>query len=376
MNLRTGLKIVVALAALLASARVFAQETAFLTIEQDCSQFAIAADNSIAYSVTHVKEFQKIVVERDEVWLASPNGRPRKILEPDKFMPIPPPFTYIVRGISWSPDSQKLALMMFTKQYPWTPKVKGKKKGELDDDDIDNTYDDNNSSPAASASGNAIALLEIDGQEIKVANAKTRFIQGGISGTWLSDGKTFVYENGANQIIRLTPTDGKSTQLYQEQQFEGIAWDAPRNRAFAVGSGLTGRTTLLELGLLQETVREVTELDNFKSSLTVSPNGTAVGYYRDGDTIEARSLSNPSRAKSVATGPGRFEFSGDDSRILLKRGPLDKSNDLVWVRLSDGDFQSILHGLVYHDFHISPGGRSLGVVDVGRGLLRVYPLEF
>jgi hypothetical protein len=361
--------------ALMVAARAFAQEAPSATIEQDCSQFAIAPDNTIAYSVSRIKDFQKILIERDELWLATPGGKTRKIIDPDKFMPTPPPSTYIVQGIYWSPDSQRLALAMLTKQYPWTPKVKGKKKGELDDDDIDNTYDDNTSSAASSSSGNAMALFDLNGEEIKVAGSKTRFIQGAISGTWLNDGKTFVYENGASQIVRVTPADGKTTNLYQELRFEGIAWDAPRNRAFAVGYNVTGRMTLFELGLLQETIRDVTQLPAYKNSLTVSHAGTAIGYYSDGDTIEVLSLADPAKTKSVRTGPGRFEFAGDDRRILVKRGPLDQSNDLVWVRFSDGDFSPILHDLVYHDFHIAPDGRSVGVVDVGRGLLRIYPLE-
>jgi hypothetical protein len=363
------------LAVLIAGAEAFAQETPSATIDQDCSQFAIAPDNTVAYSVSRIKDFQKIMIERDELWLTSPGGKPRKIIDPDKFMPTPPPSTYIVQAISWSPDSQRLALAMLTKKYPWTPKVKGKKKGQLDDDDIDNTYDDNAPAPAESGSGNVMALVDLSGGEIKVSGSKTRFIEGAISGTWLADGKTFVYENGSSQIIRVTPEDGKSATLYEQQHFEAIAWDAPRDRAFAVGEGITGRMTLFELGLLQENVREVARLDGYKGSLTVSHAGTAVGYFRDGDTIEVRGLRDASKTKTVLTGPGRFEFSGDDSRILMKRGPLDKSNDLVWVRLSDGDFAPILHDLVYHDFHIAPDGRSVGVVDVGRGLLRIYPLE-
>ena len=64
------------------------------------------------------------------------------------------------------------------------------------------------------------------------------------------------------------------------------------------------------------------------------------------------------------------------NRVLgCKRGPANQSNDLVWVRLDDGNFSPILHDLIYHDFHIAPDGNSLGVIDVGKGNLQVYPLE-
>jgi hypothetical protein len=362
--------------ALFIAASALAQDASTLTVDNDCSVFAIAPDNTIAYSVAHIKRVDKVVIQRDELWLVSPNHKFHLIIEPDKFMPSPPPSTYVIQAISWSPDSQRLALAMLTKTFPWEPKVKGKKKGTLDDDDIDNTYDDNNSSPMSSSSGNVLALLDQDGHEIKVAGSKTRFIQGALSGTWLADGKTFVYLNGSGQIVRLTPADGKSSTLYDQKQFQAVGWDAARNRAFAVGEGVSGRLTLVQLGLLDETVSEITRLDDFKgSSLTVSPMGDALGYFRDGDTIEVRTLANPSKPIRVHTGPGRFEFDRDDRRILIKRGPPDKSNDLVWVRLDNGDFSPILHDLVYHDFHIAPDGNSVGVIDVGRGLLKVYPLE-
>jgi hypothetical protein len=363
-------------AALFFGARALAQDEPLLTVDNDCSVFAIAPDDTIAYSVTHLKRFDKIVIQRDELWVVSPKKKFKLLIEPDKFMPVPPPESYVIQGITWSPDSQQLALSLLTKTYPWTPKVKGKKKGTLDDDDIDNTYDDNNSQPMSSSNGSVIALLDGDGREIKVERSKSRFIQGALTGTWLADGKTFVYLNGSGQIVRVKPDDGETSTLYDEKHFQAVAWDAPRNRAFAVGEGLTGRLTLVELGLLEETVSEITRIDQFEgNTLVVSSLGDEVGYFRDGDTIETRSIANPAKVQRVHTGPGRFEFDHDDRRILIKRGAPDKSYDLVWVRLSDGDFSPILHDLVYHDFHIAPDGNSIGVIEVGRGLLKVYPLE-
>jgi hypothetical protein len=361
----------------LVGTRAFAQDEPSLTVDNDVSAFAISADNTIAYSVPHLKRFDKIVIERDEIWIASSKRKFKQIIDPDKFMPTPPPQTYIVQSISWSPDSQRLALAMMTKQYPWSPKVKGKKKGELDDDDIDNTYDDNNTPTAESSSGNAIALLDPDGREIKVANSKTRFIMGGVTGTWLSDGKTFVYLNGGGEIVRVTPDDGKSTPLFDGKTFAGVAFDTPRDRAYAIGEGLTPLSglALVQLGLQKETIAELTRIRDYQGSLTVSGSGNAVGYFSDGDTIEIRNLANPSKAIHLHTGPGRFEFDRDDRRILLKRGVPAESNDLVWVRLDDSDFSPILHDLIYHDFHIAPDGNSVGVVDVGKGFLKVYPLE-
>ncbi len=370
--------VVLLAAVFLLGVRAIAQEAPPIrTADADCSQFAIAPDNTIAYSVPHMKHFEKMMLERDELWLMSPNGKFKQIIDPDKFMPVPPPATYTIQSISWSPDSQRLSLAMLSKTFPYTPKVKGKKRGQLDDDDIDNTYDDNSAPAVTAAGGNVIALLDTDGHEIKVAGSKTRFIQGALSGAWLADGKTFVYENGSGQIVRLTPDTGKSSTLYDEKRFEAIGWDAPRNRAFAVGEGLTGQLTLFQLGLLDETVTELTRIDKIKDGtpLTVSSTGDAVGFFADGDTIETIKLTNPSKPIHVRTGPGRFEFDHDSRRILIKRGLPKESSDLVWVRLDDGNFSPILHDLIYRDFHIAPDGKSLGVINVGRGVLKVYALE-
>ncbi|HXA56664.1 MAG TPA: hypothetical protein VNU84_04445 [Candidatus Acidoferrum sp.] len=363
-------------ALLLFAIRAIAQDTPSYSIDEDVTVFSIAPDNTIAFAVDHLKRFDKIVIERDELFLSSGKNKEKRILDPDKFMPVPPPFSYIVNTITWSPDSQKLALAMLTKTYPWSPKVKGKKKGTLDDDDIDNTYEDNEPAVASSGGGNVLALFDTDGREIKVENSKTRFIPGALSGTWLSDEKTVVYLNGSGQIVRVTPEDGKSTTLFDQKSFSAVAWDAARNRAIAVGPGVMGRQSLMELGLLKETVAELARIDEFQgTTLVISPAGTAVGYYRDGDTIEVRSLSDPSKTMRVRTGPGRFEFDRDARRLLLKRGPLDKSNDLIWVRLADGNFSPILHDLVYHDFHIAPDGTSVAVEAAGRGILSIYPME-
>jgi hypothetical protein len=365
-----------AAALLFVTIRAIAQEIPSYSIEEDATVFSIAPDNTVAFAVEHLKRFDKIVIQRDELFLSSGKGKEKRILDPDKFMPVPPPFSYIIGSIAWSPDSQKLALAMLTKTYPWTPKVKGKKKGTLDDDDIDNTYEDNESAVASSGGGNVLALFDTDGREIKVENSKTRFIQGALSGTWLNDGKTVVYQNGSGQIVRVTPEDGKSTTLFDQKSFSAVAWDAPRNRAIAIGGGIMGRQSLMELGLLKETVAELARVDEFQGmSLVLAPNASAVGYYRDGDTIEVRSLTDPSKTQRVHTGPGRFEFDHDARRLLLKRGPLDKSNDLIWVRLSDGNFTPILHDLVYHDFHIAPDGSAVAVEAAGRGVISIYPLE-
>ena len=132
---------------------------------------------------------------------------------------------------------------------------------------------------------------------------------------------------------------------------------------------------LWQLDLAHEAPTEIARVDDYKGSLTVSPLGDAIGFYRDGDTIEMRTIANPAKPVTARAGIGRFAFDRDDRRVLLKRGPDDRSNDLIWVRLDDGSFSPILHDLVYHDFRISPDGTLLGVTDPGKSILKIYPLE-
>jgi hypothetical protein len=82
-----------------------------------------------------------------------------------------------------------------------------------------------------------------------------------------------------------------------------------------------------------------------------------------------------------------FRWSTDESRIFLKRSLEKKSGDLVWIDLppltassghdvpvSQPQPISILHGLSFRDFAISPDGRSLAVVITGKRNLLVFPL--
>ncbi|HEX4076199.1 MAG TPA: hypothetical protein VHX49_12435, partial [Candidatus Acidoferrales bacterium] len=91
--------------------------------------------------------------------------------------------------------------------------------------------------------------------------------------------------------------------------------------------------------------------------------------------IEAIDIDNPSKRIKANAGLGRFEWGNDDDRVLLKRGPIEESNDLVWVGLNDDSFTPVLHDLEFHDFRIAPDGQSLAVTIPGKRVLQVFPLE-
>jgi hypothetical protein len=332
----------------------FAQEKPPVLFEEDAATFAVSQDNKIACAVPRMKRIKKIVIERDDIWVLAPGGGKRRIVEGDKFMPVPPPTQYVVDSLAWSPDGRRLAMSM-TVQVISTE----------DTSDI--------------TGGKQIALLEEGGEEIRVAGSKARFIEEAWNGAWLADGASVVYLSGVGpyKIMRVRPSDGKTTELFEGHTFDAVTWDAKRNQAFAVGRNLSvsGRLALVQLDLVKETVREISRLEEFFGRLSVSSSGKRIGYFENGDTITVVDVANAQKPTRVRAGIGRFEFAKDDQRVLLKRGPEEKSGDLVWIGLRDGSFHPILHGLLVHDFKIAPDGDSIAVTEPGRRILKVWPLQ-
>ncbi|HXW54473.1 MAG TPA: hypothetical protein VEJ67_01905 [Candidatus Cybelea sp.] len=354
---------------------LFAQGKPEGSVGADASNFAVSQNNRLVFSVPHLKRIKKTVIERDTIAIADFRGREKPIVDPDKFMPAPPPVSYVVSQLDWSPDGRHIAATMT---------VIPSEVGEREDDDSDSREDqrDREASQKLRLPPNGtrvVCLLDDDGHEVRVAGSKTRFIEQASQGAWLADNQTAVYLSGVGpyKIVRVNPYSGNTSTLFEGKIFDSVAWDPPRNQAFVVGRSLSisGRTALVELDLMRETVRELARLPEFQGQLTVSASGRKVGYFVDGDTIEVRDVANPENAVRVQTGPGKFEFSPDDRRILLKRGPADKSGDLVWVGLGDNSWVPILHDLEFHDFQIAPDGNALVVIDPGKGMLRVYPIR-
>ncbi|MBZ5501140.1 MAG: hypothetical protein LAN59_02720 [Acidobacteriia bacterium] len=349
--------------------RLPAQDTPKSVVEEDCQVFDIAADNSVVYATPRIKRSKQLVIERDDIGIATASGKTRRIVEADKFISDPPGSGYQVDSLSWSPDGHRIAVGITLQKAP--PDYHEDTKKQKDENRDSNVF------MAAVAAGKAIALLDNEGHEIPVAGSKTRFIENATSATWLADGATVVYLTEAPwKIVRVRPADGQATTLFQGHTFDAVAWDARRNRAFAIGKNLslTGRLALVELDLVHETVTEIARLEKYESALSVSPSGTKIGFFEDGDTIEVIDTAHPSSPVRVRAGMGRFGWSRDERRLLLKRGSPDRSNDLVWVGLYDGTFTPILHGLTFRDFQIAPDGGSVGVTVPGKRVLKVFAL--
>jgi hypothetical protein len=355
----------------LGAPRAKAQGNPKLVIDEDCQAFDISAHNEIVIAVPKIKRVKKLIIERDEIDVVTGPSKGKRLVDVDKFMPAVPPSGYVVNTLAWAPDAKHIAASITMQEPPpdYHPHVK--KKGEEDRSDDSDVF---------SVGGQkAVALFDGDGNEIKVAGSKDRFIQNATDATWLADGQTVVYLSLAPPytITRVRPSDGQTTALFEGHTFDTVIWDASRNRAFAVSSNLSlrGRLTILALDLLHESVTELATIDEYDGSLAVSKSGKKIGFFEDGDTIEAIDIDNPSKRIKANAGLGRFEWGNDDDRVLLKRGPIEESNELVWVGLNDDSFTPVLHDLEFHDFRIAPDGQSLAVTIPGKRVLKVFPLE-
>jgi hypothetical protein len=376
--------------ALLVASVLWAQAKPVLTIEEDCQAFAIAPDNKIAYAVRRIHGVKKLIVERDDIWVSTADGRKKRILEGEKWMLKTEKASYSIQSLTWSPDSHRIAVNMAM--------------STISKDLV-----------ATSAGANVILLLDEDGREINIAGngpkpavpptpapgaAQTKsgfsssddapspeekpgpaprasIIPDSSNAAWLADGGSVVYLSAVPpfQISRMRPSDGKKTVLFEGHAYQAVAWDTSRNQAFAIGQGVRGALALIQLDLVHETLRELAKLSSYESSLVVSSSGRKVGYFIDGDTMEVRDVEHPEKPINVRTGNGRFEFNKDGTKVLLKRGPERKSNNLVWITLPDGNFRPFMHDLLFHNFEITPDGNSVAVTEPGKEKLLIFRLE-
>lgn len=329
-----------------------AQEKPILQIEHDCQVFAVSSNSKIVCAVPQLKRLKKDIIQRADIYVAAPNGKDRQIIEGDKFMPVPPPQSFTVQSLSWSPNATRLAMSITTEK-------------------LATDYEQ-------SSGGKAIALLEEDGRELKVPGSKTRFIEEAGNATWLADNSTVVYLAGAGpfKIVRISTVTGQSSTLFGDHTFDAVVWDAAHNQAYALSQNLNvqNRLAIFQLDLLKEGIREISRIDAYASGLSLSPSGKKIAFFSDGDAIEVIDVAGTAKPVKVRAGSGAFAWSRDERRVLLKRGPPEKSGELIWVGLYEDSFVPALHGLEYHSFAITPDGSAIVVTEPGRGILRMFSI--
>jgi hypothetical protein len=355
--------------ALAAPQTLHAQDKPTFRVEDDCGVFAYASDGKIAYSVTRNFRVKKITYERDDIWVVSPQGSKRRIVEGEKFVRGTGPFSYKVDSLAWSLDGHQLTAQLTTAKLT---DAKGKQLP------ISETL-----------------LLDDSGREIAISGGDS-LVPAASNAQWLSDDATVAYLGDPappavlHSINEVVPASGKITALFPDQGFATVVWDPRSNGGIAISTSAERRSTphLVAVDLAHQKIRDLAAIDGYAGGLTISPSGHFAAYFVDPEVIEVRDLADPRRVARAHVAFGKYFWANDETRILIKRGDPQRQADLVWIALppleipargqdpamSEPDPQPIFHDLEYPNFAISPDGNSLAVIVFGRDWLEVYPL--
>jgi hypothetical protein len=328
-----------------------------LTVNEDCSTFTFTPDSSrIIFAVRRVFSTKHLLIQRDDVWEVTLDGGKHRLVDGKKLVKGPVAFSYAIRGIRIAPDGAHMTVEMLTSAM--AGKSGATREGELTD------------------------LMDTKGKELKI-HGDDSTIDGAYQAAWLGDGETVVYLREAVKpmllfrIERLRPDAGRGSPLFDGQAFSAVAWDAGRSAGVAIerNESLRGPIRLDSLDLKTGTLRELALLDGFIGHLSISPDGTRAAYFINGNTLEIREIAHPEQFTRIHLAYGKYQWTADGRRLLLKRGLADKAGELFWVNLPGGKFTPALAGLVYRDFALSPDGRWLAVTEPGMHYLKVYPVE-
>ena len=340
-----------------------------LDIDDDVTAFAYGPDGRIVYSARRLFKTKRYDLQRDDIWLAEPNGRRKRLLQGEKYTPSDKPFSYMVDGLAVSPNGKYILAQISTLSVV---------------DDAGTTKNER-----------MTLVLEDNGKELKLGGLDN-IIHDSIGASWLGDSATIVYlfeaikPNILFSFKYSTIANGPGGYLFEGRTFLGYDMLPSGHACIAIerDRNLSGPPRLQRLDLLAQDNQELATLDDYEGGLTVSPSGKRVAYYVDKEVLEIRDLTAPDRVARVRIGLGSLRWAPDDSAILLKRAPERKSGDLVWIGIpplaehpsgqsipvAETTFNPILHGLAYRDYAISPDGQSLAVVPPGKRNLLVYPI--
>jgi dipeptidyl aminopeptidase/acylaminoacyl peptidase len=340
-----------------------------ISIDDDCTAIAYASDGRLAYATRHVFNLQKFQVQRDDIWILETDGRRRKILNGEKFTRGVEAFSYTISRLRWAPDGTRIAAELVTTQV--------NAKGEEVQD-------------------NFLLLVYQDGREMKVADGDN-LVRGAIDGTWLAAGGKLAYltetvkPNLMFSITTIESPGGHVFPLFDRHSFAALAWNAKRGTAVAIEKNLTdaSQTRLVELNLMSEDYRRLATLDSYVGSLSFSPSGSKVAYFRDINILEVRDMTDPALVSRLRIAYGTINWAPNEKRILLKRGLDRQEGDLVWVTLpapaadpQDGKSDSVaptaptpvLNGQTFRDFALAPDGHSVAVIQLGKHTLQIFDI--
>jgi hypothetical protein len=344
-----------------------AQQQAKLTVDDDCTVFAFSpSGNRIVYAARRISEERvtrqkRMLVEHDDIWQVMLDGHKKRLVEGKKLVNSPVPVSYQIQAIRIAPDDRHMTLQMITRTL----------------------VPSRESDSGRVQSGELVDLMDGEGKEIDIEGTKPKnsAIFGATNAAWLADGQTVVYmtqpkDSLLYQINFVRPTGGTGGKILPDHYFAAVSWSPAHNAGAAIerDKDLKGPIHLVWIDLVHKTERTLATLEGYTGHLTVSPSGRQIAYFSDGNTIAIRQVASPEKAVTFKAPYGRYEWSADDAHLMLKRGPNDQTDQLIWITLPSGKYENVYHGLIYHNFHVSPDGRWVAVTEPGKQILKLFPV--
>jgi hypothetical protein len=350
-------------------------QKAKLTVDDDCTAFAFSPDGSrIVYaarriSSERVTRSKRMRVEHDDIWQVTiDNGHEHRLVDGKKLVKSPVPVSYQIQSIRIAPDGQHMTVQMLTRTLIPTRGEGGEERPGV---------------PGRVQSGELTDLMDGQGKEIDIYGTKPKnsAIFGATNAAWLADGQTVVYmtqpkDSLLYQLAYVRPVSGVGGPMLPKHYYAAVSWSPAHNAGAAIerDKDFKEPAKLVWIDLVRQTERTLAPLKGFSGHLTVSPSGKEVAYFSDGNTISIRSVADPSKVTRIKVPFGRYEWSADGTHLLLKRGADDHTDQLIWISLPSGQYHDVFHGLIYHNFHVSPDGKWVGVTEPGKQILKLLPV--
>ena len=338
-----------------------------MSVDEEVTAFAYAPDGRIVFSVRRMFKTKKYDLQRDDIFIAEPNGKRRRILEGQKFMHGDKPFTYQVESFTWSPNSHIEAVQLFSTTV----------------DPEDEHRDD----------ARALLLLDDSGHELH-PKGNDSLVMNAEQPMWLRDNGTLVYltdEISTRELFSmhyLYVPGGPPTKVFEGRTFAAAVRIPGSNSAIAVerDRNMEGPPRIQKLDLLGQEAQELATLDGYYGGLSISPSGTKVAYFLDREVLEIRDLEKPNRVARMRVGLGVLQWNAEETQIYVKRTVEKKSADLVTfdvpelvahgkgqtVPVAEPEPRQLLHGLAVREYGLSADGRFLAVVLPGKRNLQVF----
>jgi dipeptidyl aminopeptidase/acylaminoacyl peptidase len=338
-----------------------------MNVDEEVTAFAYAPDGRIVFSVRRMFKNKKYDMQRDDIFIAEPNGKRRRILEGQKFTHGDKPFTYQVESFTWSPNGHVIAVQLFTTTV----------------DPEDEHHDDTR----------ALLMLDDSGHELH-PKGPDALVTEAEQPMWLRDNGTLVYmteEISTRELFSmhyLYMAGGPETKAFEGRTFAAAGRIPGSNAAIAIerDRNMEGPPRMQKLDLLAQDDKELATLDSYFGGLSISQSGTKAAYFLDREVLEIRDLEKPNRVARMRVGLGVVQWNAEETEIYVKRTVEKKSADLVSFRVPqlvgfqknqvvpvlEPEPRQLLHGLAIREYELSADGRYLAVVLPGKRNLQVF----